>query len=181
MADSRQRAPLPFEFLPEVATFTVVSDEIKDGGALSDVHASKIFGVPGGEDLSPQLAWSGFPAATGSFAVTVFDPDAPTGSGFWHWAVANIPASVTELRSGAGDDGAIPEGALVVPNDARMTRYLGAAPPSGHGPHRYVFAVHALDTGRLDVPPDASAAYLGFAMFGHTLARGFLVANYEIA
>jgi Raf kinase inhibitor-like YbhB/YbcL family protein len=174
-------APLPYEFLPEAKAFTVTSNDITDGGTLSIVHTSKIFGVPGGEDLSPHLAWSGFPEETKSFAVTVFDPDAPTGSGFWHWAVCNIPASVTELKTGAGDGEGLPEGAKTVQNDAGIARFLGAAPPAGHGPHRYVFAVHALDVESLDVPEDASVAFFGFNMFGHTLGRAILVATYESA
>ena len=87
----------------------------------------------GGEDVSPQLSWSGFPGGTRSFAVTVYDPDAPTASGFWHWAVANLPADVTELPAGAGDGRELPGDALTLVNDAGMRRYIGAAPPPGHG------------------------------------------------
>ncbi|MBS2079615.1 YbhB/YbcL family Raf kinase inhibitor-like protein, partial [Mycobacterium tuberculosis] len=114
-----------------------------------------------GEDVSPQLSWSGFPDGTRSFAVTVYDPDAPTASGFWHWAVANLPADVTELAEGAGDGSNLPGDALTLVNDAGLRRYLGAAPPAGHGPHRDYRAVHAVDTGKLDVPEGASPAFLG--------------------
>ena len=123
----------------------------------------------------------GFPDATRSFAVTVYDPDAPTGSGFWHWAVCNIPATVTELRRGAGssNDAGLPGTAVTVRNDAGLRGYLGAAPPEGHGPHRYVFAVHALDVDALDVDSDATPAILGFNLTFHTLARAVLVATFE--
>jgi Raf kinase inhibitor-like YbhB/YbcL family protein len=180
MTENRRSAPVPYEFLPEAPSFTVVSDDIEDGGVLGAEHTSGIFGVPGGADRSPHLSWSGFPADTKSFAVTVFDPDAPTGSGFWHWAVFNIPATVTELAADAGAGaGGLPEGAQTLPNDARLARFLGAAPPSGHGPHRYIFAVHALDVEHLDIPAEASPAYLGFTMFGHTLGRATLTATFE--
>src|SRR5258708_35621658 len=87
----------PFARLPEVASFTVSSTTVADGASWSPDQLSGIFGVPGGKDVSPQLSWSGAPAGTKSYAVTVYDPDAPTGSGFWHWALADIPATVTEL------------------------------------------------------------------------------------
>jgi Raf kinase inhibitor-like YbhB/YbcL family protein len=113
--------------------------------------------------------------------VTCFDPDAPTGSGFWHWAVFDIPADVTELPTGAGSpDGALlPAGAITLRGDAGAARYIGAAPPAGHGPHRYVFAVHAIDVERLGIDGDVTPALLGFNLFGHTLARAVIVPTYE--
>jgi Raf kinase inhibitor-like YbhB/YbcL family protein len=116
-----------------------------------------------------------------STTVTVYDPDAPTGSGFWHWAVADIPATVTELPEGAGDDTGshLPEGAYQLPNDARVARYIGAAPPAGHGPHCYFVVVHALDIPSAGVPADATPAVLGFTMAGHTLGRAVLIATAE--
>jgi Raf kinase inhibitor-like YbhB/YbcL family protein len=171
--------PSPYEFLPQVASFTVTSTDIADGRTLANAQVSGVFGA-GGEDISPQLAWSGFPEETRSFAVTCFDPDAPTGSGFWHWAIANLPASVTELESGAGNpDAQLPEGAVMLAGDAGVRRYIGAAPPPGHGPHRYFFAVHALSEERLEVDGDTRPALLGFQMFGKTLARGMIVPIYE--
>ena len=92
----------PFARLPVVPSFTVTSTDVTDGQALRLAQMSAIFGVPGGKDLSPQLSWSGAPAETKSYTVTMYDPDAPSGSGFWHWAVADIPASVTGLPTGAG-------------------------------------------------------------------------------
>lgn len=170
----------PYAALPQVPTFDLTSTDLTDGAPLAPAQVSGILGA-GGEDISPQLSWSGFPAETRSFAVTCYDPDAPTASGYWHWAVCNIPASVTSLPAGAGnDDGAgLPDGAQQLPNDAGLARYVGAAPPPGHGTHRYFFAVHALDVERLDLPAEATPAALGFNMFFHTLARAALIGTYE--
>ncbi|HLU55756.1 MAG TPA: YbhB/YbcL family Raf kinase inhibitor-like protein [Pseudonocardia sp.] len=170
----------PYAELPEVPSFTVTSTDIADGETLPVPQRSGIFGA-GGEDRSPQLSWSGFPAETRSFVVTCYDPDAPTASGFWHWAVVDIPASVTELPSGAGDESGsgLPEGAFQLTNDAGLARYLGAAPPPGHGPHRYFFVVHAVDVESLGIPRDARPAFLGFNLFSHTLARASIVPVYE--
>jgi Raf kinase inhibitor-like YbhB/YbcL family protein len=180
MAD-RPMPPNPYDFLPQVPGFRVTSTDISDGETLPAPYASGRFGVEGGEDRSPQLSWSGFPEGTRGFAVTCFDPDAPTASGFWHWVVTRIPASVTELPSGAGEEGGghLPDGAFMLRNDGGFAGYLGAAPPAGHGPHRYFFVVHALDTDDMGVPAEGSAAFHGFNMFGHTLARATLVATYE--
>jgi Raf kinase inhibitor-like YbhB/YbcL family protein len=175
----RPTPPDPYDFLPPVPAFQVTSTDLTDGEPLPQPHVSGKMGVPGGEDRSPQLSWSGFPAETRGFAVTVYDPDAPTASGFWHWAVAGLPASVTELPSGAADDG-LPSGAVQLRNDAGFAGYVGAAPPAGHGPHRYFVVVHALDTDDLGVPADATPAYLGFNLFSHTLARATLVATFEV-
>lgn len=170
----------PYDELPEVPSFTVTSTDVSDGETLPTPHISGIFGA-GGEDISPQLSWSGFPEETKSFVVTVYDPDAPTASGFWHWAVVDIPASVTSLPSGAGDDkgSGLPDGAFQLANDAGLKRYLGAAPPEGHGPHHYFTVVHAVDVESLGIGEDASAAILGFNLFGHTLARAIITPIYE--
>ena len=179
MAD-RPTPPNPYDFLPQVPSFTVTSSDCSDGATLPMPHVSGVMGA-GGEDRSPKLSWSGFPEDTKSFAVTVYDPDAPTASGFWHWAVANIPASVTELPGGAGDkdEPTLPEGALQLRNDAGFAGYVGAAPPSGHGPHRYFLVVHAVDTDTLDVTADTTPAVLGFNLFLHTLGRASMVVTYE--
>ncbi len=174
-----KRPELPHEFLPEVPSFTVASSDIAEGQPLSLPQVSGVFGA-GGEDVSPQLSWSGFPAETKSFAVTCFDPDAPTGSGFWHWAVADIPVEVTELPTGAGAPGAhLPTPAITLRGDAGAARYIGAAPPAGHGPHRYVFTVHAVDVETLGIDAEATPALLGFNLFSHTLARAVIIATYE--
>lgn len=168
----------PYDFLPQLPGFSLSSTDISDGQPLKMAQVSGIMGA-GGEDVSPQLTWSGFPEETRSFAVTVFDPDAPTASGFWHWAVANLPATVSELPSGAGDGSLLPGDALTLCNDAGMRRYIGAAPPSGHGMHRYFVAVHALSVEKLDLAEDASPAYLGFNLFMHAIARAVIHGTYE--
>jgi len=168
----------PYDFLPELPGFTLTSTDITDGAPLKNAQVSGIMGA-GGEDISPQLSWSGFPERTRGFAVTVFDPDAPTASGFWHWAVANLPATVTELPAGVGDGSLLPGGALTLCNDAGMRRYVGAAPPAGHGYHRYFVAVHALEVEKLDLTEDASPAYLGFNLFMKSIARAVIHGTYE--
>jgi len=177
---NEKRPPLPYEFLPSVSSFTVTSNDVADGQTLPMAQVSGLMGAGGG-DVSPHLAWSGFPEDTRSFAVTCFDPDAPTASGFWHWAVADIPVEVTELPSDAGnpDSGGLPAGSVTLRNDAGMARYVGAAPPPSHGPHRYIFGVHAVDVASLGVGPDASPAFLGFNLFSHTLGRALIIPVYE--
>ncbi len=174
MAD-RPVPPNPYDFLPQVPSFAVTSDDIGHGERLPEPHTSGRMGVPGGEDRSPQLSWSGFPDGTQGFAVTVFDPDAPTASGFWHWAVAGIPASVTSLPAGAE----VPEGAVVLPNELRQRGFTGATPPQGTGVHRYFFVVHAVDVESLGVDPDSTPAVLGFNLHFHTLGRAILVGTAE--
>ena len=141
---------------------------------------SAIFGA-GGQDVSPQLSWSGYPSETKSFVVTMCDPEAPTVTGFWHWVVVNIPADVTELPAGAGDESGsgLPPGAFQLPNDARLKRYVGAGPPQGHGRHRYIFAVLALAAERIEIDPEATPALLMFNLFTGTLGRAFLEGWYE--
>jgi Raf kinase inhibitor-like YbhB/YbcL family protein len=170
----------PYDTLPRVPSFDLESTDVQHGEQLPLSQVSGIFGA-GGEDRSPQLSWSGFPSATKSFVVTCFDPDAPTASGFWHWAVVDIPATVSSLPGGAGDEQGtgLPSGAFQLRNDAGLRRYLGAAPPPGHGRHRYFFVVHAVDVESLGVPEDASNALLGFNLFSHTLARATIVCWYE--
>lgn len=171
----------PYDSLPDLPSFELTSEDVEDGKTLGDQQVSGIMGA-GGHDISPQLSWSGFPDGTKSFAVTVFDPDAPTASGFWHWAVANIPLGTTSLVAGAGDDGgtAVPSTAVTLKNDAGLFRYIGAAPPSGHGPHRYIIAVHAVDVDRLEIDETATPGYLGFNLFSHAIGRALLTGIYEV-
>jgi hypothetical protein len=170
----------PYDSLPKVPDFEVTSTDMKDGEKLAMPQASGIFGA-GGEDRSPQLSWRGHPPTTKSFVVTCYDPDAPTASGFWHWAVVDVPVSVTSLPGGVGDErgSRLPAGAFQLRNDAGLARFLGAAPPPGHGRHRYFFVVHAVDVESLGIAKDASSAFLGFNLFSHTLARATLVPWYE--
>jgi Raf kinase inhibitor-like YbhB/YbcL family protein len=138
------------------------------------------FGIEGGQDISPEVSWTGTPSDTKSFVVTLYDSDAPTGSGFWHWAVYNILATVNKLPQDAGnkDNSKLPSKAIQLPNDARTKKYIGAAPPKGHGVHHYFLTVWALNVETVAIPEDSTPAFLGFTMFGHVLARGVL--NFEV-
>jgi Raf kinase inhibitor-like YbhB/YbcL family protein len=169
------RAPLPYDFLPTVPSFTVTSTDVTDSAQMSDNQVYNSFGMSG-KNISPQLSWSGFPGGTASFAVTCYDPDAPTGSGFWHWLAIDLPASVTSLDAGAGSsDATLPAGAFHVRNDYGSLDFGGAAPPAGDPAHRYVFAVHALDVPKLGIDSSVTPAVAGFNLRFHTIARGLLV------
>jgi Raf kinase inhibitor-like YbhB/YbcL family protein len=171
---------IPYDQIAKVPTFEVTSTDVADGEELPTPQVSGIFGA-GGSDTSPQLSWSGFPEGTKSFAITVYDPAAPTGAGFWHWAVADIPVSTTSLPSGAGDgSGAqLPPGAIQLKNDASLARFLGAAPPAGSGKHPYFIAIHAVDVEKLGIDENATPAFLGFNLSGHTLARAVITPWWE--
>jgi Raf kinase inhibitor-like YbhB/YbcL family protein len=167
----------PYTYLPQVPSFHLSSETITDGQPLPPAQLSKMFGVPGGGDVSPQLSWSGFPAGTKSFVVSMYDPQAPTGSGFWHWVVADIPASTGSLPAGAStaDGTRLPGDSLQLAGDAGAHQYVGGAPPAGSGVHNYYITVTALDIDTSGLDEDASAAYLGFAIGGHTIARASMV------
>jgi len=162
--------------------FKVTSSSFKDGDYLSKVHVLSEdfgFGCAGGNQ-SPHLAWSGAPAGTKSFAVTCYDPDAPTGSGFWHWVVVNIPPDVTELAAGAGSAGGkMPPGALMTRTDYGTAGYGGPCPPEGDHPHRYLFTVFAVGEEKLDVKADTSAAVIGFNLHFKTLAKAAIMGLFK--
>ena len=163
-------------------TFKVISNSYKDGDYLAKDHVLSAdfgFGCAGG-NVSPHLKWTGAPAGTKSFAVTCYDPDAPTGSGFWHWVVVNIPANVTELAAGAGSvGGALPKGALQTRTDFGKPGYGGPCPPEGDHPHRYLFTVFAVGAESLPVQADTSAAVVGFNLHFNTLAKAAVMGLFK--
>lgn len=174
------RPPDPYQFLRPVPSFVVESDDLVAGQKVAERHVYNDWGQSGG-NTSPHLRWSGFPSETRSFAVTCFDPDAPTASGFWHWLVFDIPASVTELPQGAGsgDMSGLPAGAIHARNDFGSKAYGGAAPPPGHGPHRYFFVVHAVGVESLGLDSDAAPAVVAFNLNANAVGRGMLICHYE--
>lgn len=144
--------------------------EAGPGGRLAEAHQANVFGCSGG-NLSPALHWSGAPAGTRSFVLTLHDPDAPTGSGWWHWVVANLPATTGHLAAGAGNPGGtLPAGARPVAGDNGEAAYLGSCPPPGQT-HRYVFTVHALKVDKLDLPANATPALVGFLAWANGLGK----------
>lgn len=158
--------------------FRLSSDTLQAGGTMPAVNVFNGFGCTGGNQ-SPALSWQGVPAGTGSFVLTVYDPDAPTGSGWWHWVVYNIPPGVHALPAGAGKPGssALPAGAVEAKNDFGYAGYGGACPPPGPA-HRYIFTLYALKVAKLDVPADAGAAMVGFATRANTIASASFQVRY---
>ncbi|MGA7195812.1 MAG: YbhB/YbcL family Raf kinase inhibitor-like protein [Roseiarcus sp.] len=155
---------------------TLTSPDIKPGGKIADEQVFNGWDCTG-KNVSPALAWSGAPKGTKSFAVSVYDPDAPTGSGFWHWWVANLPPDATGLPKGAGGGTGLPEGAVQPNNDFSLTGYGGPCPPKGK-PHHYHITVYALDLDKLPVDAKASPAVFGFYANAHTLAKATLTGLY---
>ncbi|MEP6720237.1 MAG: YbhB/YbcL family Raf kinase inhibitor-like protein [Variovorax sp.] len=161
------------------AGFALTSPSIKPGSMLTEAQVFNGFGCTG-KNVSPALTWSGAPKDTKSFAVTVYDPDAPTGSGWWHWVVYNIPATATGLPEGAGlpDGKDLPAGSAQGRTDFGAPGFGGACPPKGDKPHRYVFTVYALKTDKLDIPPDGTAALVGYMVNANKLAAATFTAKY---
>ena len=162
-------------------SMSLTSAEVKDGGTIANEQVFKGFGCTG-NNVSPSLSWSGAPSSTKSFALSIYDPDAPTGSGWWHWVVYNIPANVTSLPKGAGDVKAkgMPAGAIQSRTDFGADGYGGPCPPTGDKPHHYQITVFAVDVDKLPDAKDdnASAALVGFDLHFHTLAKASLTATY---
>lgn len=159
--------------------FALTSTDIHQGQKIATPQVFNGMGCMGG-NLSPALSWSGAPAGTKSFAITAYDPDAPTGSGWWHWVVYNIPASATKLATGAGDASKrlLPAGTVQGNTDFGTPGYGGPCPPPGDKAHHYHFTLFALDIDKLDIPASATAAYVGFNLHAHTLAKTEIVALY---
>jgi hypothetical protein len=163
------------------AGFKLESPDIKANAMMDKKWEANVFGCSG-ENKSPALKWSGAPKDTKSFVVTVYDPDAPTGSGFWHWFVYNIPANVNELPANAGAQGGanLPKGASMNRIDYGFAAWGGPCPPPGDKPHRYIFTVYALKTDKLDLPPDSTAAVAGFMTNMSKIAQASFTAKYGI-
>ncbi|GEL93400.1 YbhB/YbcL family Raf kinase inhibitor-like protein [Cellulomonas composti] len=174
---TRPVAPDPYALLPAVPVFTLRSDDVADGDPLPDVHTN----TPAGANVSPHLAWSGFPPETQGFAVTCFDPDAPGPAGWFHWTLLDVQVTTTTLPRGAGtvDGDALPAGSFQLKGDDGVAAYVGSAPPPGDQVHRYYFVVHALDTAGMGLGPDAMPGAASCALVFHTLARAVLVATYQ--
>lgn len=159
--------------------FTLTSPTIKSGDFLKEEQVFNGFGCSG-KNISPALKWKTGPKNTKSYAITVYDPDAPTGSGWWHWVVYNIPANVTEIATGAGQKTGklLPSAAIQGRTDYGIHAFGGACPPQGDKPHRYIFTVHALKIEKIDVPADSSAALIGFMINSNSLGKASFTAMY---
>lgn len=160
------------------ASFTLTSPDLQAGQTLPAAQVFNGFGCSG-ENRSPALRWSGAPEGTQSFAITAYDPDAPTGSGWWHWTLVNIPASVTNLQENASVEvSLLPEGALQARTDFGAPGYGGPCPPVGDKPHRYIFTVHALKVPTLDLTAEASGAMVGYFLGQNALATASVTYMY---
>ena len=155
--------------------FKLTSSDISHGNFMKNTFEFNGFGCTGG-NKSPQLSWSGAPNGTKAFAIFAYDPDAPTGSGWWHWQAVNIPVEVNSIPSGDGKLNY--KDVINVTNDYGQKGFGGACPPKGHGVHRYQFTVYALDQ-KLELPADASAALTGYMVKAHSLGSSTIEALYK--
>jgi Raf kinase inhibitor-like YbhB/YbcL family protein len=162
----------------QAQTFTLKSKDI--GGQATSKQVYNGFGCSG-DNLSPELYWENVPAGTKSFAVTMYDPDAPTGSGFWHWVAFDIPAATTELQTGAGNlaKGLMPAGAIQSNTDFGQPGYGGPCPPPGHGFHEYRITIYALKLDKLGLDKNATPAFVGFNLFSNTIEKATLIMYYK--
>ena len=160
-------------------SLTLTSTDISSGKPMSHAQEYQGFGCSGG-NLSPQLSWSGAPKGTEAFAVFAYDPDAPTGSGWWHWQLVNIPKHINTLPAGVGDTSKrlVPKGSIQMRNDYGLKGFGGACPPQGHGVHRYQFTVYALSE-KLTLPKNASSALTGYMVKAHSLGSSTIEALYQ--
>ena len=160
--------------------FKLSSPEIKANAMMPKSYEFNGFGCSG-DNKSPALKWSGAPKDSKSFAITVYDPDAPTGSGWWHWVVINIPSGITELTANAGalNSATLPKGAVQSRTDFGVAAWGGPCPPQGDKPHRYIFTVYALKTDKLEVPADATAALTGYMIHANMLGKASFTAKYR--
>ena len=155
--------------------FTLMSDDLEGQFTLKQVYNG--FGCSG-ENISPSLSWKDSPKGTKSFAVTIYDPDAPTGSGWWHWIVYNIPKSASHLPSNASATGALPKGSVESITSYGVAGFGGACPPKGDKAHRYVITLYALDVDRLELPQNATAPLVGFNLNAHAIQKSSIISYY---
>jgi len=164
----------------QASSFSLTSNDIAQGKFMSKKHEFNGFGCSG-DDLSPHLKWTNAPEGTKSFAITAYDPDAPTGSGWWHWQIVNIPKHVTELLTGAGNKEAdiAGKGSTHISNDYGLKAFGGACPPPGHGIHHYRFTIHALSVEKLELPENASGALAGYMINASTIDSSTIESLYK--
>jgi len=162
------------------STLTLSSHDITQGKFMDKAQEFDGFGCTG-DNLSPHLKWSNVPKGTKSFAITAYDLDAPTGSGWWHWQIVNIPKNITEIPTGAGDinQEMAPLGSKQIDNDYGIKGFGGACPPSGHGVHHYRFSIHALSVEKLDLPTNASGALTGYMIKANTIESNTIESLYK--
>jgi Raf kinase inhibitor-like YbhB/YbcL family protein len=157
----------------EAAAFTLTSAAFKNNAAIPPKYSFNMMGCTG-ENVSPPLEWKNPPAGTKSFALMAHDPDAPTGSGWWHWVVYNIPADATSLPEGAGGGTGLPKGASQGNTDFGKPGWGGPCPPPGSGKHHYNFTLFALKVDKIEVPPGASPAMVGFNAIANAIGKAKL-------
>jgi Raf kinase inhibitor-like YbhB/YbcL family protein len=177
--DATDVANSPEVAASKTANFALASEDIAPNSTIPQIFESDSFGCMG-ENSSPELHWTGAPADTKSFAVTVYDPDAPSGSGWWHWVVYDLPADTDRLDHGVGtlNSSNLPGNAMQALSDFGVQAWGGTCPPQGDKPHRYIFTVHALNVEQLDAPNNATPAMVGYMIHANTLATASFTARY---